>query len=1039
MVDLVEIGMKVDSSDFVKAAVNTKDFEVAVAKMVQTVIRETKIMDNVVKASTEARAEAEARVVQNIIIEHQKLTAAKQKEAERQQALAEKQIKEEQSAWFAAQRRRLSLMQESQRIEEKRISDEIKASQSALKQHQKEEAEIKAKAEAVKALAEAETAAYVKTTLAAEKAAEAKAAAFQKGIGGTLGLGSTNASAKGAGTGQAFIEQGLKEEAAERDRVAQATKREADQLEYLKMKYDGSYAAAKLFKSVQDEINLAMSRGVGNADQLKSELDKLQAEYAAFGAGTTDVTNRFNRQAAAVEQSRQGVNKWGLLVQQSGYQAGDFLVQIQSGTNAFVAFGQQATQLVGILPMFAAELGISAVALGGITLGLSIAIPLITAIGAYFMRTSEDAKKAKEQLSDLDSAIKGIDNTLKSWTQTKQAAAQGMTVEQMFGGQSLEQAKTDLGVALRLAEQIQEETRNTTGLDAALLNSIESIWGGGIINRLNAATAEVEKAKQRIIDINAKLVEEQKQNSDDARVALQNEFDMQMSIAKFGEDSAQTKALANKQALDDYNRQVDAQVKANELTEEQGSKLKAANLLNTYLLDITQKLVAAEEKKEQVLIRSYQYMGETMRLSAEQVASYEKENEAINNRLVMEMAIAKFGKDSAEVKKLQREEELDLYDQAIDAQVILGKYTKDQGQALKDSNRIRQDAVDLQQKETDALNRGKALVREFLSTYLDIGKAVDDISKVDLKSVFEDAIAPSSALYQFVSKTWTTMVNMSKFQPRDYSGFTYGGAFAESRMEGPSEPPKIKDKTDIGGVGGGAKTDPLAELQKQIALQEELNGKTEAEQRVRQALGDSWATYSPTVIKGLEEQIQKQIELEDRLKEQQQIFDTVKTSMEDAFMGMVDGTKSAKDAFKSMAAAIIKELYNVLVVQQLVGSFDRATGTGSGLVGMIGSALFRADGGPVSAGQPYIVGERGPEMIIPKSSGMVLTNGQTKAALGGTSNESYVVHNNISVTGSDSVMVRQEIAKMIPQISSATKAAMIDAKRRGGQMGNAFR
>jgi phage-related minor tail protein len=140
-----------------------------------------------------------------------------------------------------------------------------------------------------------------------------------------------------------------------------------------------------------------------------------------------------------------------------------------------------------------------------------------------------------------------------------------------------------------------------------------------------------------------------------------------------------------------------------------------------------------------------------------------------------------------------------------------------------------------------------------------------------------------------------------------------------------------------------------------------------------------------------------------------------------------------------MAAAIIKELYNVLVVQQLVGSFDRATGQGAGLVGMIGSALFRADGGPVSAGQPNIVGERGPEMIIPKSSGMVLTNGQTKAALGGSSNESYVVNNNISVTGSDSAMVRQEIAKMIPQISSATKAAMIDAKRRGGQMGNAFR
>lgn len=258
------------------------------------------------------------------------------------------------------------------------------------------------------------------------------------------------------------------------------------------------------------------------------------------------------------------------------------------------------------------------------------------------------------------------------------------------------------------------------------------------------------------------------------------------------------------------------------------------------------------------------------------------------------------------------------------------------------------------------------------------------------------------------------------------------------------EPDKVKK-------AGATKKDPLVELQKQIALQEELNGKTEAERQVRQALGDDYSKYSPTIIKGLEDQIQKQIELEDRLKEQQGLYDTIQSSMESAFMSMVDGTKSAKDAFKSMAAAIIKELYNVLVVQQLVGSFNASTGAGSGIVGAIAGGLAggfgggsgyvksmagRANGGPISAGVPYMVGERGPEMIIPKSAGTVLTNGQTKAALGG---ESYVVNNNITVTGSDSAMVRQEIAKMIPQISSATKAAMIDAKRRGGQMGNAFR
>lgn len=257
------------------------------------------------------------------------------------------------------------------------------------------------------------------------------------------------------------------------------------------------------------------------------------------------------------------------------------------------------------------------------------------------------------------------------------------------------------------------------------------------------------------------------------------------------------------------------------------------------------------------------------------------------------------------------------------------------------------------------------------------------------------------------------------------------------------EPDKVKK-------AGATKKDPLAELQKQIALQEELNGKTEAEKKVRQALGDDYSKYSSVVIKGLEDQIQKQMDLEDHLKEQQGLYDTIQSSMEDAFMSMVDGTKSAKDAFKSMAAAIIKELYNVLVVQRIVGSFNATTGTGSGIVGALAGAFSggsgyvkgmagRANGGPISAGVPYMVGERGPEMIIPKSSGTVLTNGQTKAALGGASNDKYVVHNNITVTGSDSVMVRQEIAKMIPQISSATKAAMIDAKRRGGQMGNAFR
>jgi hypothetical protein len=41
----------------------------------------------------------------------------------------------------------------------------------------------------------------------------------------------------------------------------------------------------------------------------------------------------------------------------------------------------------------------------------------------------------------------------------------------------------------------------------------------------------------------------------------------------------------------------------------------------------------------------------------------------------------------------------------------------------------------------------------------------------------------------------------------------------------------------------------------------------------------------------------------------------------------------------------------------------------------------RATGGPVRAGEPYLVGEQGPELVVPSQSGTVLNAGRTRAAL----------------------------------------------------------
>lgn len=169
----------------------------------------------------------------------------------------------------------------------------------------------------------------------------------------------------------------------------------------------------------------------------------------------------------------------------------------------------------------------------------------------------------------------------------------------------------------------------------------------------------------------------------------------------------------------------------------------------------------------------------------------------------------------------------------------------------------------------------------------------------------------------------------------------------------------------------------------------------------------------------------KLAELQNRMKE---IGDTVSSSMTEAFMSMVDGTKSVKDAFRDMAREIIKKLYEVLVVQRLVGSWDEKTGTGTGLTGFLmgmfrgipGLAGARAMGGPITGGKPYLVGERGPEIIVPSRNANVVANGQ-----GGGS--SVNVTQNISFGAGVS---RAEIQAMLPKIVESTKAAVFDAQRR---------
>ena len=87
-------------------------------------------------------------------------------------------------------------------------------------------------------------------------------------------------------------------------------------------------------------------------------------------------------------------------------------------------------------------------------------------------------------------------------------------------------------------------------------------------------------------------------------------------------------------------------------------------------------------------------------------------------------------------------------------------------------------------------------------------------------------------------------------------------------------------------------------------------------------------------------------------------------------------------------------------------------------------------------GQASVVGEHGRELFVPSSAGRVLSVPQAKAAVNGGGDVTVVQNINIS-TGVQQT-VRNEIRSLMPQIADSAKAAVADAKRRGGSYGSAF-
>jgi len=680
----------------------------------------------------------------------------------------------------------------------------------------------------------------------------------------------------------------------------------------------------------------------------------------------------------AIGNTRNKMNGSNMAIQQLGYQFGDFAVQVQGGTSAFVAFSQQGSQLAGILPMIAGPLGLSMGAAVGLSAALGILIPIGSAVGRMFMETAEAGKKSADELKGAFAEVPTFFESL--------GVSMSASFETAFKKIELDYGKLTGRLARLRVLDMQE-----SGL-AMIPSLFESVDTSGFMNALKRTLTFGVEAN--------KLSKEDKKLKDEQSEAIKGIIQNYEHLIRTSHN------------LDDIGSAVEStSTELHGVSEELGNIFDravreqgiSATLLKKQLADETNDL----KKKKDALKVFYDFQ------EAE-------EKKALESKI----RVAEI------VKKLKAEEYAGMQGRRgaiapskTDVALMgMGGQVTDAGEAEARQAKNRLEAIKHFYKE-----KAKTEAADLAMT-IRIAQIKEEIRQKELASMAARGggrgIASPSSI--------------------DVALMSMGGVFEETEDK---DADKIKAKTE-------KLADFIDELKHQKMVEGELVGLFDSERDIKQKILDIQHEYKGVIDKNQVEEIKRVLQLTDaetkrhealkKAKEEQEALGaSIEASMENAFMSIVDGTASVKDAFKAMAVDIIKELYRVLVVKKMVAAISGGLGFADGGVISNGSQVQAyANGGVVggpttfamSGGKTGLMGEAGPEAIMPLKRG---ANGKLGVQMEGGGGATTIVQNfNFSANGDDSV--KRIIAQAAPKIAQMTKSEIINDRKRGGAMKTAF-
>jgi len=773
----------------------------------------------------------------------------------------------------------------------------------------------------------------------------------------------------------------------------------------------------------QGKINAQQySRGIRQVDARIDALTMAQRQAAsssvAMHKNMANGGRIMNQYSGNINVATQKTKRFGAVgMQQVGYQVQDFAVQVQSGTSAMVALGQQGSQLLGIFG--------PAGAIGGMILAIG------TGLAGAFMASRnaaedatgafEEADKALEQFNSIAGRLDGNLNTLAA---------------------SLTEAREEFG---EFADEVKEAA------EFAARQDINNLVGS--INNLEVPNDALGDFKETLDDINRVINSTQVSGgptgggmfvTDEAQKATLEALykDLSDLEEQYGLTTAQAVTLRGALDFGEVDSLSGAAEQAGEaLSVLQGLEDASGNIpdsldpLVPVLTEIQQRtaaFVTTVEEGEEAAERT----GEAMRSIQEQanaagaaymerLATEEQINRELQNQIDLHYLELQFGKDSANYAREKAEQERQAYIEGLRSDGLNETQVQrlmQQYDALQNIN----EAISYQAK----LTAGAAAQWNAVSGF--INQAEQGV--VGLTQRFLESAGAAGRIVA-VLKTIGSQLQSLGQGLQDLRGLGSG-------MQGIF-------------TGGGKVVELLGNFMGSDKVGSVAAGLVSAGQDMyNQAIAGGSGGGGGSTGGGAAQAAQEVQKLNDALSETQVLMQdvgkTISQSFGDALMSIVDGSKSAADAFKDMARQILKQAFDMLVVKPIMNSImgffggNQISGPGFGLGNRANFAppvRPFADGGVVSGAQMFshsgglgVMGEAGPEAIMPLKRGK---NGKLGVQVeGGSGNVTVENHFHISANGDDSV--KRIIQQEAPKIASYTQQQILDQRRRGGAMKQTF-